>query len=118
MLNRRENQVMHTVYALCAEKGICVISLEEILALLPKRGKYNEAQLERILSALALDSYFELLSSERNGEKMYVISLRANGYAYPRYALQERRNAALKVAWTVVSAVIAFLVGVLLRRIF
>lgn len=118
MLNRRENEVMSAVYALCAEKGICLISPTELLTLLPKRKKYSEAQLEGILSALAMDKYFELMSSERNGEKMYVISLRADGYAYPRCSLREKRDLALKIGWAVVSAVIAFLVGVLLKRIF
>ena len=118
MLNRRENEVMRAVYTLCQEKGICLISPTELLSLLPSRKKYTETQLEGILSALAMDKYFELLSSERNGEKMYVISLRADGYAYPRCSLQERRTLALKLGWAVTSAVIAFLVGLLLKRIF
>ena len=118
MLNRQENEVMRTVYTVCVEKGICLISPAEFLALLPKRKKYTEEQLDKILSALAMDDYFELLSSERKGEKMYVISLRAGGCAYPRYSLQEKRGLALKLGWAIASAVIAFLVGVLLKRIF
>ncbi len=118
MLNRRENEVMRAVYTLCVEKGICLISPAELLAVLPKRRKYTETQLESILSALAMDKYFELLSSERKGEKMYVISLRADGYAYPRCSLVERRGLALKLGWAIASAVIAFLVGLLLKRIF
>ena len=118
MLNRRESEVMSAVYSLCYEKGICLISPAELLALLPKRKKYTELQLEKILSALALDDYFELLSSERKGEKMYVISLHTSGYAYKRCSLQERRNLALKLGWAIASAVIAFLVGWVLKRIF
>ena len=118
MLNKRESEVMSAIYSLCYEKGICLISPEELLSMLPVRKKYNEEQLEKILSELALDNYFELLSSERKGEKMYVISLRANGYAYKRCALQQKRNVAVKMLWAVASAVVAFLVGLLLRRIF
>ena len=70
------------------------------------------------MNELALDNYFELLSSERKGEKMYVISLRANGYAYKRYYVQMRRDFAVKLLWAVASAVVAFLVGLLLKRIF
>ena len=79
---------------------------------------FTDEQLEKILSALALDDYFQLLSSERKGEKMYVISLRPSGYAYKRCALQRKRGAAEKVAWAIVSAVIAFAVGWVLQRIF
>ena len=118
MLNRRENEVMNMIYSLCCDKGICLISPSELLSLLPSRKAYTEENLEKILNELALDNYFELLSSERKGEKMYVISLRANGYAFKRCYVQMRRDIALKMFWAVASAVVAFLVGLLLRRIF
>ena len=118
MLNRRENEVMNAIYSLCCDKGICLISPSELLSLLPTRKRYTEEVVEKILNELALDNYFEVLSSERKGEKMYVISLRANGYAYKRCYVQMRRNFAAKMLWAVVSAVVAFLVGLLLKRIF
>lgn len=109
---------MRAVYDLCHEKGVCLVSPSEILALLPPRKRYTEEQLEGILHELALDDYFELLSSERKGEKMYVISLRTNGYAFKRGYVQMRRDAAVKILWAVASAVVAFLVGLILKRIF
>ena len=118
MLNKRETEVMSAVYELCHDKGVCLIAPTELLSLLPKRKKYTEESLDNVLKALSMDDYFELLSSERKGEKMYVISLRANGYAYKRCSLQEKRKIAVKLLWAVTSAVVAFLVGLLLRRIF
>ncbi len=118
MLNRRETELMNAVYTLCHEKGVCLISPTELLALLPPRRKWTEERVEKLLGELALDEYFELLSSERKGEKMYVISLRANGYAFKRYFAQMRRDAAVKIFWAVTSAVVAFLVGLILKRIF
>ena len=118
MLNRRETEVMNAVYALCHEKGVCLISPAELLALLPPRKRWTEEWLEGVLNELALDEYFELLSSERKGEKMYVISLRANGYAFKRCSAQLRRDAAVKIFWAVTSAVVAFIVGLILKRIF
>ena len=118
MLNKKESEVMNAVYELSAGKNVCLVSPAELLAMLSPRGKYTEEILEKILDALALDNYFELLSSERKGEKMYVISLRTNGYAFKRYAAQARRDAAVKVFWAVASAVVAFLVGLVLKRIF
>lgn len=118
MLNKRENEVMRTVYSLAHEKGICLISPSELVSLLPSRKKYTEEQVEKILGELALDNYFELLSSERKGEKMYVISLRTNGYAYQRCSVQQKRDVAVKLLWAIASAVVAFAVGVVLKRIF
>ncbi len=118
MLNKKESEVMNVVYTLSAEKGVCLISPSELLALLPTKGKYTEEILENILQALALDDYFELLSSERKGEKMYVISMRTNGYAFKRGYIQMKRNIAMKIIWAVASAIIAFLVGLILKWIF
>ena len=118
MLNKRENEVMNAVYTLCHEKGVCLISPAELLALLPVRKYYTEEKLEELLSQLALDDYFELLSSERKGEKMYVLSLRTKGQAYRRCSLQQRRDVAAKMLLAVVSAVVAFVVGLILKRIF
>ena len=118
MLNRREAEVMNAVYNLCHEKGVALISPSEILALLSHKKGYTEEKIEEILHELSLDDYFELLSSERKGEKMYVISLRANGYAFKRNFTQIKRDWAVKLAWAIVSAVIAFAVGLLLKGIF
>ena len=118
MLTKRENEVMNAVYALCQTGGVCLLAPTELLAQLPVRKKYTEEGLEDVLKQLALDDYFELLSSERKGEKMYVISLRTKGFAYKRCALQQRRDIAVKMLWAATSAVVAFLVGWVLRRIF
>lgn len=118
MLSHRESEVMNAVYSLCHESGICLISPSELLALLPHGKRYSETELERILNELSFDNYFQLLSSERKGEKMYVISMRANGFAFKRGAVQRKRGVVLKLFWTVASAIIAFLVGVILRRLF
>jgi len=118
VLNKRETEVMNVIFSLCHDKGVGLVSPTEILDMLPKKRRYTEERVEGILNELALDNYFELLSSERKGEKMYVISLRTNGYAFKRGYVQRRRDALFKVFWAVVSAVIAFTVGVLLKRIF
>ena len=68
MLNKRETEIMNTVYMLSHEKGVCLISPSELLSMLPPKRSYTEEQLEDILNELALDDYFELLSSERKGE--------------------------------------------------
>ncbi len=109
---------MSRVYALCHEKGVCLISPAELLSLLPEKKCYTEESVEGILEELALDDYFELLSSERKGEKMYVISLRPGGYAFKRSFSQLKRDAAVKIFWAVASAIVAFVVGLILKRIF
>ena len=58
MLNKKETEIMNTVYELCHEKGVCLIAPTELLSLLPQRRNYTEEQVETILNELALDDYF------------------------------------------------------------
>ncbi len=118
MLNRRESEVMQAVYSLCREDGRCLIAPADLLKLLPKKEKCTEEKLEKILKALELDDYFEMISSDRKGEKMYVITLHPNGFAFKRSSVQMRRDLFFKVSWTILSAILAFLVGLLMKRIF
>ena len=117
MLTKKESEVMKAVYSLCKE-GVCLVSPKELLALLSPREKWTDEALEKVLTALSLDDYFDPLSSERQGEKMYVITLHTNGLAFPRNTQQQRRSLCLKLGWAVASAVIAFLVGLILKWIF
>ena len=70
MLNRRESEVMQAVYSLCREDGRCLVAPTDLLKLLPKKEKCTEEKLEKILKALELDDSFEMISSDRKGEKM------------------------------------------------
>ena len=117
MLNKRETEVMSAVYSLCAEEGRCLVSPAELLRLLPSR-KMGEDGLESVLKQLELDGYFELLLSDRKGEKMYVITLQKNGLSFKRETALFRRDALLKIGWAILSAVLAFVIGALLKRIF
>lgn len=118
MLNKTENDVMGIVYKLCMREGKCLLSPQDFLRKLKPSKSMNEERLERVLRALELDGYFELLSSDRKGEKMYVITLRAKGFAFRRSYEQEKRRFALKIGWAIASAVIAFFVGMILSAIF
>ena len=118
MLNKKESEVMNAVFSACEGDGLCLISPKELLALLPPRKKYTEEALDKILHELALDDYFQLLSTQKRGEKTYVISLHASGLAFRRNSSKQRRTAMSKIAWAIASAVIAFLVGLLLKNIF
>lgn len=118
MLNRRESEIMRAVYGLCEGKESCLVSVYEILSMLPGRRGYTAEAVEEILHSLELDDYFDLVSSEHKGERMYVITLHRNGEAYRRDAQQMRRGIVFRIALSAAGAVVAFLVGLLLRTIF
>ena len=112
MLSRREEKVMEHIYALCKGDGKSLISAADFLRLFPEK-KY-----EKIFEDLKEDDYAEALFSHRKGEKMYLFTLRAKGFCFPREKENKRRDKTLLVFRSVVSAIVAFLVGFILRRLF
>lgn len=118
MLNRRENEVMGAVYELCAGRGSCLVSPYDLLCALPARRGYTAEQLDAILRSLEQDGCFDLILSDRKGEKVYVITLRPNGQAYRRSGVQMRRTVAFRIALSVAGAVVTFVVGLILRAAF
>ena len=118
MLNKQENEVMKAVYEMCDGKGSCLVSPMEIMSILPEKKKYTPDKVEKILRSLELDDYFDLIESDRKGEKMYVISLHPNGEGYARERQQMRRSVAFNIGLSVAGAVVTFVVGLILRGIF
>ena len=118
MLNKQENEVMRAVYEMCDGRESCLVSPLEIMSILPEKRRYTPEKVDAILRSLELDDYFDLIESERKGEKMYVITLHDNGVAYKRTSQQVRRSVAFKVGLSVLGAVITFVVGLILRGTF
>lgn len=118
MLNRRENEVMAAVYGLCDGTDGCLVSPMDILSVLPSRKKYTPDDVEKILQDLKCDGYFDLILSERKGEKMYVINLKENGFQYKRTAKQKQRDVAFKIVLAFIGAAATFVFGIILRGLF
>ena len=118
MLSRCENEVMGAVFALCDGTEGCLISPLDILSILPSNRRYNPEKVDDILHALKCDGYFDLIASERKGEKMYVIQLKESGFAYKRAAKQRRRDVTFKIFLAFVGALATFIFGLILKAIF
>lgn len=117
-MDRNENMVMSAVYSLCDGTDGCLVSAADILSILPARHKVNAQSLDEILTALQCDGYFDMILSERKGEKMYVINLKESGFAYKRTAKQRQRDITFKIFLAFIGAVATFIFGLILKGIF
>ena len=90
--------MMNAVFELSGGKERFLVSPCELTAVLPARGKYDEASLERTMNSLALDGYFEFVESDRKGEKTYVIHMREAGMSYRRQDYQRKRGLVFRIA--------------------
>ena len=118
MLAKNEDEVMRAVYDLCDGTESCLISPAEIAALLPAKRKYAYDKIDAVLRGLAHDGYFDLVPSERKGEKMYVINLKEAGFSYRRTVRQRRREIIFRISLAFIGAAATFIFGVIIKGIF
>lgn len=118
MLSKYENEVMTAIYSLCDGTDGCLVSPLDILSVLPAKHKITKEKLEDILYALKCDGYFDIIQSERKGEKMYVINLKESGFAFKREAKQKQRDITFKIFLAFIGALATFIFGLILRGIF
>lgn len=118
MLSRKENEVMSAVYSLCDGTDGCLVSPLDILSILPAKRKYSTEKIDGILNDLMRDGYFDLITSERKGEKMYVINLKESGFTFKRNAKQKQRDVAFRIILAFIGAAATFIFGLILKGIF
>jgi hypothetical protein len=118
MLTKYENEVMCAICSLCDGTDGCLISPADILSLLPSSKHYTYEKIDDTLNALHTDGYFDLITSERKGEKMYVINLTNNGKSYPRIAKQRKRDVIFKIFLAFIGAFATFIFGLIIKAIF
>lgn len=118
MLSKNENSVMSAVYSLCDGTDGCLVSSLDILSVLPAKKKFTPEKVDGILNDLKSDGYFDLITSERKGEKMYVISLKENGFSYKRSVKQRQRDIAFRIALAFIGAAATFVFGLILKGLF
>ncbi len=117
MLSRNETEVMSAVYCLCDGTAECLASPLDILAVMPQKRRLNTDELDVILNGLRMDGYFDLIYSERKGERMYVIHMKENGFAWKRAAKQKQRDISFKIFLAFLGALATFVFGLILKAI-
>lgn len=106
---------MSAVYSLCDGTEGCLVSPMEIKSVMSRQRKLCDEELDDILNALRVDGYFDLIYSERKGEKMYVINLRESGFAWKRTEKQKQRDISFKIFLAFVGAFATFIFGLILK---
>ena len=117
MLDRLEKKVMATLCAEMKTKDTILISPLDLLKMVGTES-LSISRLEKIVCDLSTDGYFDLVYSDRRGETVYCISILKKGKAYLRDQMQIKRNLLSRLFLTIGFAIVSFLVGVILKKIF
>lgn len=118
MLSRYEHRVMNAVFALCDGENGCLVSPLDIMSIMPTDKSNSTERVENALDALQMGGYVDVITSERRGERMYVISLKADGMEKIRSAKRRRRDIAYKIFLAFIGAFATFIFTLLIKAIF
>lgn len=117
MLSNKERKVLGGILDQLQEKNSLLISPSDLLKVVNVEN-LSLSQLDKIVEALKMDGYFDLVYSDRHGEKIYCIVLAEKGKGYDRSVKVLKRTLIFKVGVTVCLAVLSFLIGLVLKKIF
>lgn len=116
-LSKRDNAVMGAVFRLSEGKERFLAAPYELLSLLPPRLNFDEEKLCRTLRSLELDGYFELIESDRKGERVFVIIMHEAGLSYRRSGARRRRSTYYKIALALLCGALSALVGLIVKSL-
>ena len=117
MLNKEENLVMAVIAKECSKKESLLISPNDLKSLVGG-ADFTLDKLDKIISDLYTDGYFDLVLSERRGEKVYCIILTEKGKGYFRNKKLMKRNLIYRIGLSAALALFSFIIGMILRAIF
>ena len=109
--------LMQALLTLAAGRTRFLASPAEITALSPGRALGEDA-LERDLAALSEGGYVDVVSTDRKGERTYVVELTKRGEGYFREARVRRQRLALRIVVAALCGAASALAGVLLKMLF
>ncbi len=116
MLSRVENRVMSAIYGRCVNNRAVLIEQTSLLSDIGE--KFDGERLDKIVSDLYSDGFFDLVYTDRHGDKVYCITLTEKGKGYPRIAKVLKRNLIFRLFVSVGFAIFSFILGLILKAIF
>ena len=117
MLSKKERKVMTFIFEEIKGKSSLLVSPHDTLNVLDLNG-VTLSEFDKIVNALKMDGYLDLVYSDRRGEKIYCVSLTEKGKGYKRSVKVLKRTVLFRVGLSAALAVFSFLIGLVLKAIF
>ena len=117
MLSKIENKVMTAICYQSKGKHSVLLSPIDIVESAGLKVK-DASRVDKIVSDLSCDGYFDLVLSSRHGEKVFCIALTDKGKGFLRSEKMVRRNLMFRFMLSVGFAVLSFIIGLILKAIF
>ena len=113
---------MSYIFEKCKGENKGIFTPKELLSALIPKHEITARQLDVVMSNLALDDYIEYEKKDKDGKIYFLVSLTMRGAAFDRERQSQKRQMIKSIMWklalTAGGAVVAFILGILLNKIF
>lgn len=117
MLTKTENKIMSVIYKECVKRDSLLVTPSDLISMSGDRS-ITLKTVDKIISDLNFDGYFDLVYSDRHGETVYCIALTEKGKGFERNRKVFKRNLIFRIGLTVALAFLSFIIGLILKAIF
>ena len=118
MTERREKLVMSYLCKVCSGKKTHLISPNEIAAAVCKKCVLSVAEIDEIMSALALENYLDFVVSDSKNGYYYCVTLKKKGQSFLIDSRKQKKTLGMLVLRSIFLATVSFVFGVILKAIF
>ncbi len=112
---------MSYIFEKCKGENKGIFTPKELLAALMPKYEITAKQLDVVMSNLALDDYIECEKKDKDGKLYFLVSLTMRGAAFDRERQSQKKQMLKSIMWklalTAGGAVVAFILGILLKQI-
>lgn len=98
MLSRKEREIVRAVISFCGERESCIISENDLFALVDIRKKTIK-EIRSIVDSLVLDGYFDLVKCKRGEETVLCITPKLKARLCEREKSNSRAVLSTKYFW-------------------
>lgn len=108
---------MSVIFKECSKRSSLLVTPSDLISMVGVKGVAINS-IDKIITDLNMDGYFDLVYSDRHGETVYCIALTEKGKGFERNKKVFKRNVVFRVGLTVVLAFLSFIIGLILKAIF
>lgn len=118
MLNKKTKALMKVILDKAMPKdGVCLVNQIDLLKDIPYTIDFKRNDLEPSLKALMLEGYFEILDTDKKGEKYYCITMMPTGIELARRIANEKRAIKFKLVLTISGCLLSYILSQIILAI-
>ncbi|MEG1394488.1 MAG: hypothetical protein RSD04_01930 [Clostridia bacterium] len=118
MLNKKTKALMRAIYDRAIVKdGICIVRPIDLLREISFKIDFRKDELDPSIKSLMLEGYFEVVETEKKGEKCFCITLLQAGYDFARQIASEKRAIKFKIILSISGVIFTFILSKIVAAI-